>query len=278
MGTETYSDERNWLAVRDNPFVTGEFLWVGIDYLGEAGSWPQRGWKWGLMDIAAFEKPTYYIRQSYWSEKPMAHIVVDLKKKDGFKWQGYSVTSTWNFSPGEIDTVRVYSNCKQVELFLNHKSLGKKLVDKNSYSAAYGVPYQTGILTAKASNNAKIIATDTLATASSPYKLVLKAEKRRVTLSNKDLVFVTLEVQDKNGIRCPTAANHIKLTVKGPGKLIGLDSGDQYSHERYKADNRNAYEGRLLATIAPTAQGTIEVACEGTGLPLNTNHLTIRVN
>ena len=278
LGTETYPDEQNWLAVRDNPFVTGEFLWVGIDYLGEAGQWPRRGWEWGLIDVAAFEKPTYYIRQSYWSEKPMAHIVVDLKKKDSFKWRGYSVTSTWNFNPGEIDTVRVYSNCKHVELFLNHKSLGKKPVDKNSYCAIYSVSYQPGVLIAKAGNNSKIIAVDTLATASSPYRLTLKAEKTQVKLANNDLAFITVEVQDINGIRCPNATNNVRLSVKGSGKLIGLDSGDQFSHERYKSENRNAYEGRLLVTIAPTTNGLIEVECEGAGLPLNKNHLTIRVN
>ena len=118
LGTETYADLKNWLSVRNNPYVTGEFLWVGIDYLGEAINWPRRGWEWGLIDLAAFEKPTYYIRQSYWSDKPMVNISVNLKKKDKFDWARFNLASHWNFNGEEVDTVYVHSNCSEVELFL----------------------------------------------------------------------------------------------------------------------------------------------------------------
>jgi beta-galactosidase len=137
LGTETYPDLKNWLSVRDHPYVTGEFLWVGIDYMGEAGTWPRKGWEWGLIDLAGFEKPTYYIRQSYWTETPMVHIAVNLKKKDKFRWKCYNVVSHWNFEKDETDTIQVYSNCEEVELFMNNKSLGRKKVNSDTYNASY---------------------------------------------------------------------------------------------------------------------------------------------
>jgi len=259
LGTETYPNLKNWLAVRDYPYVTGEFLWVGIDYLGESLSWPRRGWEWGLIDLAGFEKSTYYVRQSYWSDKPMVHIAVDLKKKDTFDWKCYNLASHWNFDKNEVDTVFVYSNCEEVELILNNKSLGKKKVDKNTYYAQYQVNYQEGTLKAVAFNHGKKVSQHSIKTAYKPQQLVLSPEKEIVDLAKGELIYIPIEVLDKNGVRCPNATNNIQIFVEGAGELIGIDSGNQFSHELYKTDNRNAYEGRILVTIKPTKAGSVTV-------------------
>ena len=260
LGTETYPDLKNWLAVRDNPYVTGEFLWVGIDYLGEALSWPRKGWEWGLIDVAGFEKPTYFIRQSYWAEKPMVQIAVNLKKKDPpFAWQCFNVASHWNFQKEEVDTVFVYSNCEQVELFLNNKSLGKKKVNKDAYFAQYQVKYKEGTLKALAYNQSKKVSEHILKTADKPAQLTLLAEKETVDILKGELVYITIEVADKNGVRCPNATNNIRVKVEGGAELIGIDSGNQFSHEQYKASNRDAFEGRILVTIKPTKPGIVKV-------------------
>lgn len=259
LGTETYPNLKNWLAVRENPYVTGEFLWVGIDYMGEAIKWPRKGWEWGLIDLAGFEKPTYYIRQSYWSENPMVHIAVNLKKKDNFQWSCYDVASHWNFKESDIDSVFVYSNCEEVELFLNNKSLGKKKVDKNTYNALYHVNYKSGTLKAVAINHSKKMAEHVLQTAGQPNRLKLFPGKETIEFNKDELLFVPIEITDKNGVRCPQATNNIRVIVEGSGELFGIDSGNQSSHEPYKTDNRNAFEGRILATIKATNPGVIKV-------------------
>ena len=276
LGTETFADLKNWLSVRDNPYVTGEFLWVGIDYLGEAVKWPRKGWEWGLIDIAGFEKPTYCIRQSYWSEKPMVHIAVNLKVKDKFQWQRFNVASHWNFQKDNVDTVFLYSNCEQVELFLNNKSLGKKAVNKNTYNAIYRVKYKEGTLKAIAMNHSKKVAEHILRTAGQVDHLELHPEKETVELKREELVFIPIEVTDKNGVRCPNSTDNIKVEVEGSGELIGLDSGNQSSHERYKINNRNAYEGRILAIIRPTKPGIIKVKAFAENIGQGVNLITVK--
>ena len=266
LGAENYETLDNWLAVRDNPYVVGLFLWVGIDYLGESMNWPHRGWEWGLIDIASFEKTMYYYWQAFWSEKPMVHIAVNKKEKDTFKWRCYNVASHWNFKPGDVDTVFVYSNTEKVELFQNGKSLGAKAVNPDTYQAIYTVDYKKGELTAKAYKQKKTVASHTLKTAGEPKQLALKNERKSITNNEDGLIFLTLEIQDKKGIRHPFADNEIIVEVSGAGELIGLDSGNQFSHELYKQNVRKAYDGRLLLTIRPTGKGKINVVCKTVGI------------
>lgn len=276
LGTETFPNLKNWLAVRDNPYVTGEFLWVGIDYMGEAIKWPRKGWEWGLIDIAGFEKPTYYIRQSYWSEKPMVHIVVNLKEKYNFPWNCYDVASHWNFKKGEVDSVFVYSNCDEVELFLNNKSLGKKNVDKDTYYALYHVEYKPGTLNAVAINNSTTVAEHVIRTSGAPSVLDIVSNKEELELTSGELLYLPIVVQDKNGIRCPKATNNIQVTIEGAGELIGLDSGDQSSHEVYKTNHRNAFEGRILVTIKPLKQGKIKIKAHSDGLKPDVEEFVVK--
>jgi beta-galactosidase len=261
LGAENYENLENWLAVRDNPYVVGLFLWVGIDYLGESLGWPRRGWEWGLIDIGSFEKTMYYYWQAFWSEKPMVHIAVNLKKKDKFEWRCYDVASHWNFQSGEVDTVFVYSNTEKVELFQNGRSLGKKEINTDTYQAIYLVNYKNGELTAHAYHDRIKVASHTLKTAGEPEKLMLKEERESVSNDKDRLIFLTLEIQDEKGIRCPFTSDEIIVDVNGAGELIGLDSGNQFSHELYKQNKRKAYEGRLLLTIRPKGEGMISVQC-----------------
>lgn len=265
LGAENHVSLENWLAVRDNPYVVGLFLWVGIDYIGEALKWPRRGWEWGIIDVAGYEKTLAYYWKAFWSEKPMVHIAVNLKEKDTFKWRCYSVASHWNFSPGDVDTVFVYSNTEKVELLQNGKSLGRKDVNPDTYQAVYLVDYKKGELTAKAFNNKKLVATHSLKTAGEPQKLVVKNERDPMIQGSDRLIFLTLEVQDEKGTRCPFAKNEITVDVSGAGELIGLDTGNQNSHELYKQNKRESYEGRLLITIRPTGTGKIQVKCSANG-------------
>lgn len=245
LGAENYQNLENWLSVRDNPYVVGLFLWVGIDYLCESLFWPRRGWEWGLIDIGGFEKTLYYYWQAFWSEKPMVHIAVNLKEKDDLEWRSYNIASHWNFIPGDVDTVFVYSNAQKVELFQNGKSLRIKPANPNTYQAIYHVNYKKGDLMVKAFNKKEIVATHALKTAGEPKKLVQKEEWKPDGTESNRLVFLTLEIQDEKGIRCPFAKNEITADVNGASELIGLDSGNQFSHELYKQNKREAYQGEI---------------------------------
>ena len=275
LGTENYENLENWIKVRDNPYVVGLFLWVGIDYLGEALQWPRRGWEWGLIDIAGFEKSLYYYWQAFWSDKPMVNIAVNLKGKDKFEWRCYNVTSHWNFTEKEVDTVFVYSNTEEVELFLNKKSLGRKKVNPDTYQAMYVVGYKKGELEAKGYNKRKEVATHKLNTAGQPQQLKLLPEYVKEVYSDSKLIFLTLEVQDEKGIRCPQATDNIEVSVEGPGELVGLDSGDPNSHELYKQNKRKAYDGRMLLTIRPKGPGDIKVICTSAGLKSDSLKLAV---
>ncbi len=266
LGAENYQTLKNWIAVRDNPYVVGLFLWVGIDYLGESLGWPRRGWEWGLIDIGTFEKTLYYYWQAFWSEKPMVHIAVNLKKKDDFEWRCYDVASHWNFEPGDVDTVFVYSNTEKVELLQNGRSLGTKKVNTDTYQAIFLVDYKKGELTANAFNGGKKVANHSLKTAGEPEKIVLRNERESVSSDKDRLIFLTLEIQDEKGTRCPFADDEVIVDVSGAGELIGLDSGNQFSHELYKQNIRKAYEGRLLLTIRPKGEGAISVQCRAGNL------------
>ena len=261
LGTENYIDLENWLMVRDNPYVVGLFLWVGIDYLGESRSWPRRSWEWGLIDLATFEKSFYYNWQAYWSEKPMVHTAVLIKDPEPFKWRPFNMASHWNFKPKEIDTVFVFSNTKEVELFQNGESLGRKKVDPDTYTAIYTVDYRDGELKANAFNGTKKVANHVLKTAKDPEKLVIINQRTNQKFVKEELIFLAVEVQDDKGIRHPFAKNEITVSVEGAGELIGLDSGDAFSHELYKQKFRKAHEGRLLLTVRPTDTGEIKISC-----------------
>jgi len=219
-----------------------------------------------LIDIAGFGKPLYYYWQAFWSEKPMVHIAVNLKEKDPFEWRSYNIASHWNFNPADVDTVFVFSNASKVELLQNGKSLGVKDVDPDNYLATYLVGYKKGELTARAFQNKKTVATHTLKTAGDPVKLELKNERKSVPVDNDRLVFLTLEIQDEKGVRCPFSSNEITVDVSGAGELIGLGSGNQFSHELYKQNKRQAHEGRLLLTIRPKGEGMISIQCSANGL------------
>ncbi|MGS0526411.1 DUF4982 domain-containing protein [Zobellia nedashkovskayae] len=171
MGTENLVQWHEWKAVMDRPFISGTFLWTGIDYLGESnGGWPKKGTASGMLDLAGFEKPSYYMLRSLWNEEPMVYLAtqtmaksinkiddktgsVVAKNQDAWEralWEWHSVNEHWDYNTNETIAIEVYSNCDEVELFLNNSSLGTKmLADFDDRIYKWAVPYQDGVLMAK---------------------------------------------------------------------------------------------------------------------------------
>ncbi len=240
------SAEGSWQAINSRPFMAGEFIWTGFDYIGEPTpyGWPSKSSYFGAIDTAGFPKDIYYFYQSRWNYAgpTMVHVV----PMDWTSW-----------TAGQSVPVYVYSNADSVELFLNGASLGSKTVNAdpsqaNSGHLQWSVSFASGTLQAKATKNGSVVATDTVQTAGSPAALKLTADRSTVSADGKDLAYVEIDVVDSKGVVVPQASNTISFSISGPGTIVGVDNGDATSHESYKGQSRSAFSGKALAIVQST--------------------------
>jgi beta-galactosidase len=269
-----------------NPFVAGEFVWTGFDYLGEPTPYngdmstlpnltdpafkarlkqeldelgkikvPSRSSYFGIIDLAGFPKDRYYLYQSRWRpDFPMAHVLPH--------W-------TWPDRVGQITPVHVYTSGDAAELFLNGKSLGLKKKGQFEYRLRWDdVVYEPGELKVVAYKNGKKWATDTARTASAAAKLMLQPDRDRITADGQDLSFVAVTVADKSGRLVPRGNNHLQFSIEGPADIVAVDNGDATSFEPFQATQRNAYNGLALVIVRSHAgaPGTIVLKAVSPGL------------
>ena len=282
IGTEQRHDRLTWLELRDHPQHAGQFIWTGIDYLGESRRWPLTVFNAGLLDRCGFLMPRGAERQSWWSDKPMVRAYRRIGKTEEAPTDpGYEVVEwerrqvlfpDWNpmiAGPHE-ETVEVYSNAEEVELFLNGTSLGKKARHADASALNWSVPYEAGTLEAVAFNDGKEVARDVLRTAGKAANLKLIATPEKIGLGWDDVALVEVQIVDKDGILVPTASGRVEFRVSWPGRLIAVDSGNVVSVEPFQAGERNAYQGRCLAVLRATGAGVITLTAIVDGLPAGT--------
>jgi beta-galactosidase len=279
LGTENRHENAVWIALRDNAPYAGQFLWTGIDYLGESPRWPTISHNSGLMDLTGTIKPIGFQRQSWWSDKPMVFITrriaptalaptdpgyePDLQRRQQVLFSDWTPANT----DAHEENVEVYSNCAEVELFLNEKSLGRKPRPADDTSRNWSVPFVPGILKAVGSNNGRIVASYELQTARRPAKILLATDRKAVSPVWDDVAYVSATVVDGKGVPVPNAANLITFTVSSPGVLAAVENGDNAGHESFQASQRHAYQGHCFAIIrANAAQGRITLAASAPGL------------
>jgi beta-galactosidase len=256
--------------MRDNPAYAGQFIWTGFDYLGES-DWPRVSWNSGLFDRNGGWKPSSWERQSWWTMAPMVHIV----RTD----TGRGVTDDWTRSSDTLkkSNVFVYSNCEEVELYLNGVSLGKQAVPADDGPNRWTVDYASGTLKVIGRNGGKDVAVHQHTTAGEPVKLLLETEKKEIRNDWEDVVYVTATVVDKNGIRCPNDPVKVKFTLTGPGEIVSMDNSDPYSHEMYKTNERTAYKGKVIAIIRAKADaGVIRLTASANGLESAHTEMSIK--
>ena len=240
----------------------GHFVWTGFDYIGEPTEWnkyPAKSSYFGIVDTCGFPKDIYYMYQSMWTDKPMIHMLPH-----------------WTHKSGNID-VWLYSNCASVELFLNGTSLGKKTLSqrgtKNQYT--YTVAYAAGTIVANgydASGN--LIAQDIQYTAGTPAKLALSSDKTAVNTASDDLVYITCDVQDKNGTLCPNADNSVTFAVVG-GTIIGTDNGHGANVEKLSGSRHSAFSGKCICVVKHDgASGAMKITATANGLTAGTISVT----
>lgn len=242
-------------AIKNAPWVAGQFVWTGFDYIGEPSpfSWPSVSSYFGMVDLCGFPKDRYYLYQSQWTDKPMVHILPH------WNWQSFE---------GREIPVWCYSNCESVELFLNGKSLGeKRLSDSGDLHLVWNVPYSPGTLKAVAKNNGKIVCTDEVQTAGTPAKIRLTPDRTEIAANGDDLSYIKVEIVDNEGHVCPNADNLVKFKIEGNGIIAGVGNGNPISHEYFKASERKAFHGMALVIIqSKDASGEINLTTTSEGL------------
>jgi beta-galactosidase len=264
--------EQLWKFVATRDYVIGDFMWTGIDYLGET-RWPNRLAGSGVLDLCGFPKDSYYFYRSQWTREPMVYIFPH------WNWPGRE---------GQIIPVLADSNCDAVELFLNGKSLGEKRLEfprpgnsgswmrydrppVNATTAdlhlAWDVPYAPGVLKAIGRRSGREVCTQEVRTAGEPAAIRLSVDLNSVAANGADVVHVKVEILDADGVLVPTADNLVRFTVGGQGRLIGVDNGDPRDHDSYQTPQRRAYNGLCLAIVqALREEGTIQVTAQADGL------------
>ncbi len=234
FGSENGHGPREWHAVRDNDYICGQFLWTGIDFLGECVGWPVRISQAGMLDLCGNEKPLFYMRKAMWSDEPFVKIAVS--KGDKEHSHVWSDSFVYMAEKGETVTVTCYTNQPCAELFLNGKSLGAKTPD--DYRASWEMPYEGGILTAVAGE-----AKDELAAPQKAEKLVLDAEK------NGEIIQVEVSLLDANGNLAGTDDKCIYYQLLGNGEIIGIENGKPDDLTCYAEKYRSTYRGRAIVYI-----------------------------
>jgi beta-galactosidase len=261
-------------------FVAGDFMWTGIDFLGES-TWPRRSSRSGVLDLAGFPKSAYYFYQSLWTQTPMMHVLPH------WNWPGRE---------GQVIPVLVLTNCDVVELFVNGKSYGEKRKQFPSFGMveqwgnydkprvnpttddlwlSWDVIYEPGQIVAVGKENGKPIITEIVKTTGLPAGLRVTADKDTLRANRQDVVHVQVEIVDDNGLIIPNANHEIHFMIKGDVRLLGLENGDRYSHDtgHFKHLNKDikasrmAYNGLLLAYVqAESKQGEAIIEIDSPGL------------
>lgn len=263
--------ERLWKWVSTHDYFAGDFMWSGIDYLGET-MWPGKGAEFGPIDITGRPKDSYYLYRSLWTDRPVLHLFPH------WNWPGRE---------GEVIPVLAYTNCRSVELFLNGRSLGVKRFEFPAQGASGGwnsyarpvvdattddlhlewdVPYEPGVLKAVGRTRDGTVACEAeVRTAGAPVSVRLSVDRDTITSDPGDVAHVIVEIVDSVGTVVPTASNEVRFSVSG-GRIVALDNADLTDHEPYQTDHRRAFGGRGLAIVRAASPGALRVHAVAVGL------------
>ena len=236
-GSENGGSLANWQAVANNDYISGQFLWTGIDYLGEAGVWPSHGSGAGLLNLAGFPKTQYYFRQSLWTDAPMVYLFTGGAGGGG---RGGAAAQA-------ARTVSCYTNCDNVELFHDGQSLGSK-PHATGETLSWPVDFTSGALKAVGTKGTAT-ATFELKKAGAAARLVLLPDVASLLADGRDVAQIELDVTDKDGTLVPDAGNKIDCTISGSARIIGIENANLSGTEDNKGLSHSVYQGRMLIYV-----------------------------
>ncbi|NIG55402.1 DUF4982 domain-containing protein [Chitinophaga sp. Cy-1792] len=255
--------EEDFILQEDKPWVIGQFVWTGFDYLGEPtpydDKWPSRSSYFGICDLAGIPKDRYYLYRSVWNQdKPTLHILPH-----------------WNFPgrEGQVTPVFVYTSYDSAELFINGKSMGVQKKNNATHQSRYrlmwmDVKYEPGTVKVVAfGKDGKPAAEETIVTAGKPYKLLLEPDRNTLQADGRDISFVTVSVVDKDGNFCPTATAQLRFSVSGNGVFKAACNGDATSLEQFQLPTMKTFNGKLVVLVQSAEKaGSIQLNVTGEGL------------
>ncbi len=287
--TESYPRDafRNWACVNDYPYIVGDMVWTGLDYMGESGigryyyegerpgesfapggqpDW--HGAYCGDVDVTGWRKPISHYREMLWSDD--ASLYMAVKEPNGYHgtiketmWSVWPTWESWTWPgwEGKPVDVEIYTKAAEASLYLNDKLIGTKAVDRSTeFKAVFSVPYEAGTLRAEAGGRSV-----TLATAGAPARLRLTADRTRLKADGQSLAFITVEVVDQNGRVCPEAAIPCDVVVSGQGRLMAAASADLKDREPATSAHVTTWKGRAMIVVRSTAKkGKVQVSVKST--------------
>lgn len=246
-GSETRHDYPAWKAVRDNDFISGQFIWTGTDYLGESGRWPSRGLGTGMLDFASFRKPTGNFRASLWSDAPFTYIGTYPKRGN---YYSIYAPDLWNYEDGQLIRVVCFTNAPKARLLLDGNEVGA-LTEKNDSTGiiSWDIPFKPGTLTGVGcDDNGTPLSEYQITTFDRPYQL--RAYTVGAPLSeDNDVAQVVVEILDENGNLVKFGDNEIYCRVQGPGEILALENGSNRDMSGPNLRVRRADNGRLLVYV-----------------------------
>jgi beta-galactosidase len=291
-----YPPDIEFMAQDQMPNNIGEFIWTGFDYLGEPTpyggkdnlthgnwntDWPARSSFFGAVDLAGFPKDRFYFYQSQWTNEPMVHILPH-----------------WNWENSGHDEIPVfcYTNAEEAELFVNGKSLGKKVKGEDKtripvdfygwgqsekyfdspYRLSWEVPFEAGEIEVVAYNDGKEVARKSIKTAGAPAQISLEADRSEITADGEDLSFITIDIEDENGVFHPLADNLVEFKVSGPATIAAVGNGNPSSTEPFRANYRKTFNGKCLLIIKSKKGEAGEIVIEATSEGLLSETITIQ--
>lgn len=252
--------------VKNNDFISGQYVWTGFDYIGEPTpyGWPARSSYFGIIDLAGFPKDVYYMYQSEWRpDKAVLHLFPH-----------------WNWTEGQdIDLWAYYNNADEVELFVNGKSQGVRSKGKDDFHVMWRVKYEPGTVKAVSRKEGKTVAEQEIRTAGEPAQIRLSPDRSTIQADGKDLSFITVEILDKDGNLCPNAENDVTFAVEGAGFIAGVDNGSPISMEKFKDNHRKTFYGKCLVVLQNNGEpGGVKVTATADGLEKATTAIKVNDN
>ncbi|WP_221391237.1 sugar-binding domain-containing protein [Dyadobacter sp. NIV53] len=253
-GSETGHRYEYWKAVADNDYISSQFLWTGFEYLGESFKWPQRTNPFGIIDLGGSFKPEAYFRQSLWSDKPMAYIgawdTTMVEPTLFYLWDHKNALPHWNWGKGKVLKISGFTNCEEMELFLNGKSLGtKKMIDFADHVITWYVPFEQGVLTAVARIKGAELAKYELATFGKPFKISAVSDLQHLKADRRDVARIVVNVTDTKNVSHYLAENRIYVETQGNIRVLGIENSNPADTEHYKKNEHQAYHGRVVVYI-----------------------------
>jgi beta-galactosidase len=258
--------------VHEKPYVVGDFVWTGMDYLGEAGiaqtmtdsttmCWPWMNSNCGDIDLIGYKKPQAYYRDVVWDRSKLEMAVEEIAP-DGKQWmirawgwrREFPIWN-WTGNEGKNMKVYVYTKCNEVRLELNGRIIeSQKSAPGSKFTYQFTVPYEAGELKAIAISDGTEVAVKSLKTTGQVTKIKITPDRQIITNNRNDLAYFTIELEDSDGNRVPVAEANIRFKTEGAAQLVAVDNGNPRDPKSFQADNCNTYHGRCIAILRPTGK------------------------